>query len=290
MELHIEKKHKQLITTTGSLKNYIFIKKISKGTFGEVNLYQKHNKNYAIKKFIAKKIGPVHITTIRELKSLIELNNCDYIIQINEIIFENKNIYVVFPYYETTLAKIKYQYVHDIQNHFKQCISGIKYIHDKNIIHRDLKSTNILIDLNNKIKIIDFGMSRKLNPLMTSIVTTLWYRAPELLEHGEKNLYVKYEKKIDVWSMGIILLEMFLGFVPCQSNNEIQQYTKIKETLSNIHEKYYFLPENVKNLLAKMLEFNPEKRISINEIVLDPFLTEKINEKETICIPKNLNI
>ena len=59
---------------------------------------------------------------------------------------------------------------------------------------------------------------------------------------------------------------------------------------NNIHEKYYFLPENVKNLLAKMLEFNPEKRISINEIVLDPFLTEKINEKETICIPKNLNI
>ena len=254
MELHAKKKYKQLITTTGSLKNYTFIKKISKGTFGEVNLYQKHNKNYAIKKFIAKKIGPVHITIIRELKSLIELNNCDYIIQISEIIFENKNIYVVFPYYETTLAKIKYQYVHDIQNHFKQCIYGIKYIHDKNIIHRDLKSTNILIDLNNKIKIIDFGMSRKLNPLMTSIVTTLWYRAP------------------------------------CQSNNEIQQYTKIKETLSNIHEKYYFLPENVKNLLAKMLEFNPEKRISINEIVLDPFLTEKINEKETICIPKNLNI
>ena len=175
----------------GSIRDYKFISKISQGTYGKVDLYEKDGKQYAIKAFTNKKMGVLHLTTARELKALTNLKKCKYLITLEKVVFSEKEILAIFPYCSTSLTDKKYDYISDLVEHFRQIVMGIQEIHAHGYLHRDLKSSNIMIDSNNKIRIIDFGMTRSIQPLMTSMVTTLWYRAPELLEHGSKNIYTK---------------------------------------------------------------------------------------------------
>lgn len=89
-----------------------------------------------------------------------------------------------------------------------QLLSGLQHCHDRGILHRDIKGSNLLIDKNGMLKIADFGLANYYThgrPL-TNRVVTLWYRAPELLL-GATN----YGVGIDLWSAGCLLAEMFLG-------------------------------------------------------------------------------
>lgn len=89
----------------------------------------------------------------------------------------------------------------------KQVLLGLKYLHENKIIHRDIKSANILYNNKGEVKIADFGLARKEIPKInyTNRVVTLWYRAPELLL-GDR----KYSTKIDLWSAGCFLAELLI--------------------------------------------------------------------------------
>lgn len=89
-----------------------------------------------------------------------------------------------------------------------QLLSGLQHCHDRGILHRDIKGSNLLIDKNGMLKIADFGLANYYThkrPL-TNRVVTLWYRAPELLLGA-----TSYGVGIDLWSAGCLLAEMFLG-------------------------------------------------------------------------------
>ena len=85
----------------------------------------------------------------------------------------------------------------------RELLKTLVYLHQNNVVHRDLKLSNILIDEEFCIKLCDFGLSRIVERTMTSGVVTLWYRAPELL-FSEKN----YSPAIDMWSIGCIFGEL----------------------------------------------------------------------------------
>ena len=92
-------------------------------------------------------------------------------------------------------------------------LKGLAYLHSKNIIHRDIKGANILISKDGIVKLADFGLARILYPnnrnyKYTNRVVTLWYRAPELLLGTQS-----YNDTVDMWSMGCVFAEMFLGKV-----------------------------------------------------------------------------
>jgi cyclin-dependent kinase 12/13 len=140
-------------------------------------------------------------------------------------------IYLVFEYVEHDLSGIinsKYVFSSEaIACLTKQLLSGLAYLHDQNICHRDLKTSNLLIGRNYHLKLADFGLARELNredPTVTytNKVITLWYRPPELLLGA-----VHYTCVIDVWSVGCILLELIRGASIFPGEDEIDQLKKI---------------------------------------------------------------
>jgi mitogen-activated protein kinase 15 len=109
----------------------------------------------------------------------------------------------------------------------------MKYIHSGDLIHRDLKPSNILLDSECLVKVADFGLARSVascnisgEPILTEYVATRWYRAPEILLGSSK-----YSKAVDMWSVGCILAEMFLGKPVFPGNSTLNQVERILELL-----------------------------------------------------------
>ena len=125
-----------------------------------------------------------------------------------------KNVYMVFDFFEYDLfgiletPEIRFTIDH-IKSWSRQLLLGIHYSHTNKVIHRDLKPSNLLINLRGELKIADWGLARSWNSEMkdlTNPVITLWYRPPELLLSRGR---VGYTSKIDMWSVGCIIVEMF---------------------------------------------------------------------------------
>lgn len=125
---------------------------------------------------------------------------------------------MVFEYMEYDLTGIlETPSIKVTQDHIKswsmQLLSGVHFMHVNKVIHRDLKASNLLINRKGQLKIADFGLARSWSPDMTRLtnkVITLWYRPPELLLGC-----TSYTDKIDMWSVGCIIAEMFKrsGFI-----------------------------------------------------------------------------
>lgn len=108
-----------------------------------------------------------------------------------------------------------------------QLTAGIAYLHENWILHRDLKTSNLLLNNRGQLKIADFGMARYVGdppPKLTQLVVTLWYRAPELLL-GTKT----YDAAVDMWSVGCIFGELITREPLLQGSNEVDQMSKIFE-------------------------------------------------------------
>lgn len=130
---------------------------------------------------------------------------------------QKRNLYrgstfLVFEYMDHDFAglfrhKIRYS-IPEVKCIVQQIIEGVKYLHDSKILHRDLKSANLLLNNKGEVKIADFGLGRRSRPdfTYTSKVVTLWYRAPELLLGAKQ-----YSEKIDMWSIGCIMAEFITG-------------------------------------------------------------------------------
>lgn len=144
---------------------------------------------------------------------------------------------------------------------FKQIIESLAYCHKKNILHRDIKLDNILLDANGQVKICDFGVGKivKKGEKMTEQCGTPAYIAPEILR--DKGYY---GFAVDVWSAGVVLYAMLYGTVPFKANNmtELQKLImKAKYTLKDD------VSGEARDLLKSLMEKDPEKRIKIPQIL-----------------------
>lgn len=117
--------------------------------------------------------------------------------------------------------------IYDLQMQVKcymqQLLLGLQHCHERGILHRDIKASNLLIDKNGMLKIADFGLANYYRPKpkrpQTSRVVTLWYRAPELLLGS-----TDYGVGIDLWSAGCLLAEMFIGRPILPGRNEVNPF------------------------------------------------------------------
>ena len=154
------------------------------------------------------------------------------------------------------------------KNIFKQLIETIKYLHSIGIVHRDIKPDNILIELDNTIKLCDFGVSKEIKEgqLLTDSCGTPAFVAPEILKDCPYNPYMT-----DIWSSGVVLYAMITGFFPFRGINETDLHRNI---LSGAFPKLKDVSPELKDLLNKILEVNPNKRISVDDILNHPWLND----------------
>ncbi|XP_052836901.1 putative mitogen-activated protein kinase 14C [Drosophila gunungcola] len=183
-----------------------------------------------------------------------------------------------------------------------QILRGLKYIHSAGVLHRDLKPGNIAVNQNMEVRILDFGLARLSADDMTDFVGTLWYRAPELLF-----LWDKYTKAIDMWSVGCILAELISGralfpgrcymnqlerlldimgrpsdqFVSGVTIDHARNYLRMYPNRRRCDFNQMFPDANplAVDLMEKMLEMIPERRITAEEAMHHPFLSDLIDPR-----------
>lgn len=157
---------------------------------------------------------------------------------------------------------------------FRQIVAAVAFIHTQGYAHRDLKPENLLLDDDQNIKLIDFGLCAKPKGGMGSRLETFCgspaYAAPELI-NGQEYL----GSQVDIWSMGVLLYALLCGYLPFDDENVGTLYRKIQ---NGRYECPYWLSEDSKNLLSKMLVTHPRHRISVGSLLIHPWLNEGYSE------------
>ncbi|XP_076836090.1 calcium/calmodulin-dependent protein kinase kinase 2 isoform X2 [Brachyhypopomus gauderio] len=156
--------------------------------------------------------------------------------------------------------------------YFQDLLRGIEYLHYQKIIHRDIKPSNLLVGEDGHIKIADFGVSNQFegaDALLTSTVGTPAFLAPETLSETRKNFS---GKALDVWAMGVTLYCFVFGVCPFMDERILSLHQKIKTQPVELPEQAE-VSDDLKDLLFKMLDKNPESRITVPQIKVHPWVT-----------------
>ncbi|XP_071538686.1 uncharacterized protein Pitslre isoform X2 [Panulirus ornatus] len=292
-----------------SVDEFECLNRIEEGTYGVVYRAREKatNQIVALKRLkMEKEKEGFPITSLREVNTLLKGQH-ENIVTVREIVVGSNmdKIYIVMDYVEhdlkslmETMRQKKQMFtIGEVKTLMKQLLRAVHHLHDNWILHRDLKTSNLLLSHRGILKVGDFGLAREYgSPLKhyTPIVVTLWYRAPELLL-GSK----QYSTHIDVWSVGCIFGEL-LGMEPMfPGKSEIDQLNKIFKDLGTPSEKiwpgynqlplvkktqfadypYNHLRERFKtrlsdqgfSLLNRFLTYNPQKRITCQEALLHDY-------------------
>ncbi|KAI9080855.1 hypothetical protein K1719_037164 [Acacia pycnantha] len=289
-----------------SVDEFERLNKIDEGTYGVV--YRAKDKKtgeiVALKKVkMEKEKEGFPLTSLREINILLSFHHPS-IVDVKEVVVGSNldSIFMVMEYMEHDLKglmeAIKQPFSQsEVKCLMLQLLEGVKYLHDNWVLHRDLKTSNLLLNNRGELKICDFGLARQYgSPLKTytHLVVTLWYRAPELLLGAKQ-----YSTAIDMWSLGCIMAELLSKEPLFNGKTEFDQIDKIFRILGTPNEAIWpgfsklpgvkvnfvkhqynllrkkfpatsftgspVLSDSGFDLLNKLLTYDPEKRITAEE-------------------------
>jgi mitogen-activated protein kinase 15 len=201
-----------------------------------------------------------------------------------------------------------------------QLLKALYFLHTADLIHRDVKPSNLLLNSDCHVKICDFGLCRSVAeassvtaPVLTDYVATRWYRAPEILLGS-----TRYTKGVDMWAVGCILGEMMLGRPCFPGNSTMNQLERVLECtgkpppedlagtrspfaatmVDSIPLQRHRPPEEMfptasaeaLDLIKRCLQFNPDKRLTAFEALRHPYVAQFHNEADEPACPRVLRI
>ena len=261
------------------MENYIILEMIGEGAFGKVYKGQRKctNQIVAIKKIVKKGKKEKELKNLRQEIDILHRLYHENIIQCLDSFETNSEFCLVTELATGQLYEIVQEDKKLPEKQIKeialQLTSALFYLHNNNIIHRDIKPQNVLISASGIIKICDFGFARAIDnkTMITSIKGTPLYMAPELLKE------YPYNKKADLWSLGVILYELYVGQPPFYTNN-------FQTLLHKIAKEEIRYPDSMssefKDFLKGLLVKNPKDRWDWPKILAHPFLKETEVEKK----------
>ena len=287
-----------------NLDQYTLVRFLGKGTFGEVYLTQKEGSmNYYATKRMEKKMvdDPRYKKYFNNEISILRKLFHENIIRLEDLKVTKNHYYIIMEYcnggsLNQCLNKYKEMYHRPfteeiVQYIMRQVIGAVKYIHSQRIIHRDLKLDNILVNflnqndydsvnmLKSKLKIIDFGFasSKDENDMFTTAIGSPLNMDPLILKKfnagrvQSNDLY--YDEKADIWSLGALCYQMLIGNSPFDAYN-------MQELVAKIEEGTYKVPTNlsteVVSFLNGMLQYDPKKRLTAENLSNHAFLTKNV--------------
>ncbi|XP_030078201.1 cyclin-dependent kinase 11B isoform X13 [Microcaecilia unicolor] len=229
-----------------SVEEFHCLNRIEEGTYGVV--YRARDKKteeiVALKRLkMEKEKEGFPITSLREINTILKAQHPN-IVTVREIVVGSNmdKIYIVMNYVEHDLKSLmetmKQPFLPgEVKTLMIQLLRGVKHLHDNWILHRDLKTSNLLLSHAGILKVGDFGLAREYgSPLKpyTPVVVTLWYRAPELLMGAKE-----YSTAIDMWSVGCIFGELLTQKPLFPGKSEIDQINKVFKDLGSPSEKIW---------------------------------------------------
>ncbi|XP_077064597.1 MAP/microtubule affinity-regulating kinase 4 isoform X1 [Siphateles boraxobius] len=253
--------------------NYRLLKTIGKGNFAKVKL-ARHiltGKEVAIKIIDKTQLNPTSLQKLfREVRIMKGLNHPN-IVQLFEVIETEKTLYLVMEYasggevfdYLVSHGRMKEK---EARAKFRQIVSAVHYCHQKNIVHRDLKAENLLLDADSNIKIADFGFSNEftLGSKLDTFCGSPPYAAPELFQ-GKK-----YDgPEVDIWSLGVILYTLVSGSLPFDGQNLKELRERV---LRGKYRVPFYMSTDCEGILRRFLVLNPTKRCTLEQIMKDKWI------------------
>nr|CAI5844865.1 unnamed protein product [Callosobruchus analis] len=248
--------------------HYILGPTLGVGTFGKVKIgeHQLTKHKVAVKILNRQKIKSLDVVgkIRREIQNL-KLFRHPHIIKLYQVISTPTDIFMIMEYvsggelFDYIVKHGKLQ-EHEARRFFQQIISGVDYCHRHMIVHRDLKPENLLLDHNMHVKIADFGLSNMMmdGEFLRTSCGSPNYAAPEVISG---KLYAGPE--VDIWSCGVILYALLCGTLPFDDEHVPTLFRKIKSGIFPIPE---YLNKSVVSLLCSMLQIDPMKRATIEDI------------------------
>eukprot|EP00002_Diphylleia_rotans_P025553 TRINITY_DN5052_c0_g1_i4.p1 TRINITY_DN5052_c0_g1~~TRINITY_DN5052_c0_g1_i4.p1 ORF type:complete len:378 (-),score=61.92 TRINITY_DN5052_c0_g1_i4:359-1492(-) len=312
------------------LRKYEIVQKVGKGAYGIVwkAIDKKTRETVALKKiFDAFQNATDAQRTFREIMFLQELNGHSNIIKLLNVLKadNDRDIYLIFEYMDTDLhAVIRANILEEIHKQYiiYQCLRALKFMHTGDLLHRDMKPSNLLLNAECHVKIADFGLARSIaglenpsgaSPVLTDYVATRWYRAPEILMGS-----TKYTRGVDMWSVGCILGELLGGKPMFPGTSTLNQLDKVIEVtgrptpddIESIKSPFAVSmldslppskPKSISSmfpnaspeacdLLKKLLVFNPSKRLTAEQAINHPYVAQFHNAADEPVCPRTITI
>ena len=296
--------------------NYILEKRLGGGNFGEVYLTKKKgdtNRKYATKRYEKDKVD--NNGMIEYLKNeiiILQFLKHPNIAKYEEVKKSKKHYYIMMEFcnggglseaLENYMEKYNKPFSEEIVQYFmRQIIDAFKYMHERRIIHRDVKLENILLSYENEkdkenfdlmkaqIKIIDFGFACQVtkNGLKYTVLGSPINMDPLILQkrfnqNNKKLRQLGYTQKADIWSIGTICYEMLIGSPVFDAEDE-------KELIKKVEEGNYTIPTTLSyeviSFLNGMLQYDPSRRLSAEQLSRHDFLTKNVKDFKQINLKK----
>ena len=251
------------------IETYIKGEKIGKGGFATCyKLYNVQDKKiYAAKEIIKNKSS---YDRIKNEIDIYEYLKHDNIVNQKEHFIYNDTQYLIFEFCENRdlsylIDQRKKLKEIEVQYYITQLIQALIHLHDRNIVHRDLKLGNIFLTGKMELKLGDFGLAKKLSfrdEKISEMVGTPSYMAPEILEN------MGYSLEVDIWSLGVIMYYLIIGKLPFNKKNQ----EDIK-SVSYTFPKKAIISRAAKSLIEQILKKDPKERPSLKQILRHDFFT-----------------